>query len=37
MVSRSGELRMTLLGVTLLGLMLLSQHAAAAANPPPAP
>ncbi|KAF8755707.1 hypothetical protein HU200_011175 [Digitaria exilis] len=28
MVSKSGELRMTLLGVALLGLLLLSQHAA---------
>ncbi|XP_066315677.1 uncharacterized protein [Miscanthus floridulus] len=28
MASKSGELRMTLLGVALLGLLLLSQHAA---------
>ena len=30
MASKSGELRMTLLGVALLGLLLLSQNAAAA-------
>jgi len=30
MASKSGELRMTLLGVALLGLLLLSQQAAAA-------
>ena len=33
MASKSGELRMTLLGVALLGLLLLSQQAAAAEPP----